>query len=173
MSPGESAATKTRAIRIIDQHPTTPRIYFFLVVFSFPMILAVGYFEVSRLGPHPADIVWWFWGVVTAVSAGLGLLASIGFSSDIAREIEADERGLRVKFAARERFYTWQDVRPTGVVFPKSVRFTYSGGFHPFFVSVELARALVRMPCAPQWNLPPSVRRLLETPLASPDAPFG
>ena len=151
-----------KVIHLIDSHPLRPRFFFFAVVFSIPVALSITYVGVSNLGPNPAHIATWFWGVVIAISTGFGILAAIGFSSDIAREIDANERGVRVCFEANERFYEWSDIRPAGLVFPGSVRFSFSGGFRPFFASLEMTRELVAFRFAPNWSLPEEVSRKMD-----------
>jgi hypothetical protein len=155
------ARCPTDRLHISNSHLTRSRVFFFSIVFSIPMVLDLAYVEVTHLGPHPVNNPIWFWGVIIAISAGFGILAAIGFSSDIAGEIDADDRGVRVRFATKEKVYAWSDIRPTGLVFPGSVRFAYSGGFQPFFASLEMTRELVAFQFAPNWSLPEDVDRRL------------
>jgi hypothetical protein len=149
-------------LHLIEPHPMRPRLYFFGVVFTIPMVLSIAYVAVSNLGPNPVHIALWLWGVAVALSAGFGILAEVGFSSDIARAIDADERGVRVRFGSKERSCNWSDFRPAAVVFPGSVRFSCAGGFRPFFASLELTRELVDFEFAPSWPLPEDVSRKIQ-----------
>jgi hypothetical protein len=156
--PGDHADV----LHLVDSHPWRPKVYFFAVAFSFPFAAAIAYVGVSYLSPNPGHVELWFWGVIIAMCVGFGILAAIGSSSDIAREIYANERGVRVCFEGKERFYEWYDIRPTGLVPPGNVRFSYSGGFQPFFASPEMTRELVAFQFSPNWSLPEEVKRKLD-----------
>ena len=151
-----------KVLHLIDSHPWRPRVFFFAFIFCIQVDVSIAYAGVSSLGPNHVYTATWLWGVILAISAGFGILAAIGFSSDIAREIYADERGVRVCFGAKERFYEWSDIRPVQLVLPENVRFSYSGGFRPFFASLEMTRELVAFEFAPNWSLPEEVSRKID-----------
>jgi hypothetical protein len=143
-----------------------PRAVLFLLGFSVPMGAAVLSVWVSSTTSHPVSIPPWAWLLYFVLSVGFGALAAIGFTYDIAYEVEIQDEGMLAHFASRELFYAWRDISPTAVVFPDKIRFRNLSG-RPFFLRSQMVRDLLADPDVPGWDLPPKVRKRVGTVVSS------
>ena len=139
-----------------------PRAVLFILGFSVPMgLAAASVWVLSSTSSHPFALPIWAWPVYVVVSAGFGTLGAIGFTYDIAREIEIRDDGMVAHFGSREEFFAWRDISPTAAVFPDQIRFRNQSG-RPFFLRSQMMRALLDDPNVPGWDLPPRVRAQLK-----------